>query len=161
MALATRFVLPHPQLTGKELERLVGHWAHVLLVRRDMLSVCESVYGAIPKSYLRRQCLWPSARRKPARALDLLPLAWGGYQSPLEPPHLGLRCLPFGFGVAERDARMRAALIDGAAGALDDAHARGGSGHDHRRVEEPRRVPHRKRHARCGRRVGRDAVPQP
>lgn len=76
LAEAMRYVLRRPYMTGREVERLLGHWTHALMPRREMLSIFGTAYSFVGRSYERRQRLRASARREFRWALALLPLAF-------------------------------------------------------------------------------------
>eukprot|EP00971_Amphidinium_carterae_P329560 6462107-Amphidinium_carterae.1 len=61
------------KLTGRQVERLVGHITSVLLLRRELLCLIHCTYTFISESYETRQPLWPSVRGELASVLALLP----------------------------------------------------------------------------------------
>ena len=63
-----------PCLSGKELEKIIGHLIHIFLLYRPLLSIFRSCYEFIRFSYLRRVRLWPCVQRELEIAMSLLPL---------------------------------------------------------------------------------------
>ena len=61
---AFRFLARRPKITGRSLERLLGHAMHICLLRRELLSIFRSLYDFIYGSYFKRQRLWKSAARE-------------------------------------------------------------------------------------------------
>ena len=106
LRLATEHVLRHPFLTGRELERLIGHWSFLLLIRRELLGVFAAVYTFIAKSYGRRQRLWPSVKRELRWASALLPLAYANWRLAWHPKLTAFDASPWGFGVTEVEAPL-------------------------------------------------------
>ena len=53
-----------PSVTGRQIERLLGHAMHICLLRRELLSLFRSLYDFLFASYNKRQKLWPSAARE-------------------------------------------------------------------------------------------------
>lgn len=98
---ATRHVLRKPRLTGAELERLVGHWTYLLLVRREALALFGHVYDFIRRSYTRRQPLWPGVRRELRWAIALAPLLVADLRAPRAPLIIAVDASPWGYGAVE------------------------------------------------------------
>ena len=53
-----------PVVNGRQVERLLGHAMHICLLRRELFSLCRSLYGFLFASSFKRQKLWPSAARE-------------------------------------------------------------------------------------------------
>ena len=63
-----------PRVSGRMVERLVGHAVHFCMLRRELLSIFRSLYDFIYGSYDRRCNLWRSAAREARWASQLLHL---------------------------------------------------------------------------------------
>ena len=75
IAFALDWVLgPSSKVTGREVEKLLGHLVSVMMLCRELLSIFQNVYDFARLSYVRRQPLWPSARKELQGARLLLPL---------------------------------------------------------------------------------------
>ena len=104
LALALEHVLSHPQVTGQELEKLLGHLTYAFLLRRELFAVFGAAYVYVAKSYTRRQPLWPSVLRELRWAWALLPLARADLRAVWHPKLRAFDASPWGFGVVELDA---------------------------------------------------------
>ena len=82
IVLATKHVLAHPMITGRELEKLIGHWMHICLVRRESLAIFSAVFQFITRSYDRRQPLWHSTRRELHLAVSIASLLRADLRAP-------------------------------------------------------------------------------
>ena len=71
---AFRFLARRPKISGRSLERLLGHAMHICLLRRELLSIFRSLYDFIYGSYFKRQRLWKSAAREAGWCSCLLKL---------------------------------------------------------------------------------------
>eukprot|EP00438_Fugacium_kawagutii_P003956 Skav200396 [mRNA] locus=scaffold1919:156792:162160:- [translate_table: standard] len=71
---AFRWLAGRPRVRGREVERLLGHATHLMMLRRELLSIFRSLYDFVQGSYHRRSRLWPSATREARWAADLLGL---------------------------------------------------------------------------------------
>eukprot|EP00971_Amphidinium_carterae_P060409 1195493-Amphidinium_carterae.1 len=95
-----QFVLnTNRKLTGRQVERLVGHITSVLLLRRELLCLIHCTYTFISESYDRCQPLWPSVRCELASALALLPTVRSETSLPWNPRLWCYDASPHGFGV--------------------------------------------------------------
>ena len=65
-----------PRVQGRAVEKLLGHAIHVLLPRRDLLSLPRSIYDFIHQHYDLPGRLWRSAARECYHIALLLPLAF-------------------------------------------------------------------------------------
>ena len=63
-----------PRVSGKAVERVIGHAVHFCMLRRELLSIFRSLYDFIQHSYWHRTKLWPSAAREARWASHLLKL---------------------------------------------------------------------------------------
>jgi hypothetical protein len=89
-------------VTAKEMERLVGHLASVLMLRRVLLSALGSVYAFTKESGGRRQPLWPRVRNELECLRALLPLALVSWPGAVCAIHASLS----GFGVTDAEATL-------------------------------------------------------
>eukprot|EP00971_Amphidinium_carterae_P296523 5890637-Amphidinium_carterae.2 len=64
-----------PMLSGQELEVIIGHLTHVLLLNRPLLATFGACYSYIRRFYRSRRTLWPSVYAELKIAFSLLPLA--------------------------------------------------------------------------------------
>ncbi|CAK9012348.1 unnamed protein product [Durusdinium trenchii] len=63
-----------PRVSGKAVERLLGHAVHFAMLRRELLSIFRSLYDFVARSYNRRQRLWASAAKEAKWAQHLFKL---------------------------------------------------------------------------------------
>jgi hypothetical protein len=103
VALAVRWALrAGSRLSGKELERLVGHLVPILCLRRECLSLLHAAYVFIKTAPLaRRVFLWPSVRRELQLILALLPLGVAELGRPWADKVWAVDASPQGYGVVE------------------------------------------------------------
>ena len=93
---AFRWLAGRPKVRGKEVERLLGHATHLMMLRRELLSIFRSLYDFVQGSYEKRSRLWPSAVREARWAGELLALCSVDLRSAstMEPNIDCLRCQP-------------------------------------------------------------------
>ena len=72
--LALLWMSRQPRVTGKQVERLLGHCIHLMLLRRELLSIFRNLYDFVQSSYTTRQRLFASAAREAKWASHLLGL---------------------------------------------------------------------------------------
>ena len=65
-----------PYVTGRQLERGIGHSVCVLMLRRPLLSIFRTVYALIQQHYDTPRRLWKSAAKECAAASALIPFAY-------------------------------------------------------------------------------------
>lgn len=63
-----------PRISGRAIERLLGHAVHLCMLRRELLSIFRSLYDFIHSSYKVRTKLWPSAAKEARWASHLMKL---------------------------------------------------------------------------------------
>lgn len=63
-----------PRISGRAIERLLGHAVHLCMFRRELLSIFRSLYDFIHSSYKVRTKLWPSAAKEARWASHLMKL---------------------------------------------------------------------------------------
>ncbi len=85
-------------VTGRGMERLLGHAGAMLCVRRELLAIIEKCYVYVQRPYGRRQPLWPSVRRELSWLRALLPVAVADMRRPWSPSVLCYDSSPSGFG---------------------------------------------------------------
>ena len=71
----TRALLALPQVTGKQVAKLVGHFSFLFLIRRPLLACFDAVYRFMRRARSGPRPLWPSARRELEWAVALVPSA--------------------------------------------------------------------------------------
>ena len=69
-------VLKTGQISGQQLERVVGHMSFISMVRREGLSILGDVYSFIKKHYFTPARLWKSVRRELSIWYGISPLLW-------------------------------------------------------------------------------------
>ena len=62
--LAFQWLSRRPVVSGCQLERLIGHATHVMLLNRPLLSIFRSLYDFIRSHYAHTTRLWASAARE-------------------------------------------------------------------------------------------------
>ncbi|CAK9044550.1 unnamed protein product [Durusdinium trenchii] len=72
--LALDWLARQPWVTGKKVERLIGHCVHFMLLRRELLSIFRAMYDFVHKSYSKKRPLFASAAREAKWASALLGL---------------------------------------------------------------------------------------
>ncbi|CAK9013540.1 unnamed protein product [Durusdinium trenchii] len=72
--LALDWLARQPWVTGKQVERLIGHCVHFMLLRGELLSIFRAMYDFVQKSYLQKRPLFASAAREAKWASALLGL---------------------------------------------------------------------------------------
>ncbi|CAK8991991.1 unnamed protein product [Durusdinium trenchii] len=72
--LALDWLARQPWVTGKQVERLIGHCVHFMLLRRELLSIFRAMYDFAHKSYSKKRPLFASAAREAKWASALLGL---------------------------------------------------------------------------------------
>ena len=58
VVLALRWLSSRPRVTGRVIERVIGHCIHMMMLRREFLSVFRSVYDFKTARYHEPQRLW-------------------------------------------------------------------------------------------------------
>ncbi|CAK0886571.1 unnamed protein product, partial [Prorocentrum cordatum] len=86
-------------ITGRQLERLVGHVVALLLLRREALSMLSSVYVYIRTTYDKAQPLWPSCQQELRWVLALLPTVFADMKRPWHAEVGTFDASPWGAGV--------------------------------------------------------------
>eukprot|EP00971_Amphidinium_carterae_P346543 6488065-Amphidinium_carterae.2 len=71
---AWEFLRRFPVLSGAQLEILLGHLTHIMLLNRCTLAVFDQSYVFIRRYYSRRRTLWASVYRELRMAFGLIPL---------------------------------------------------------------------------------------
>lgn len=71
-----------PRVSGKMVEKLIGHCVHFMMLRRELLSIFRSLYQFVQDCYLMRRRLWPSARAEARWAANLLSVAFADLRRP-------------------------------------------------------------------------------
>ena len=71
---ALRFLAGRPRVSGKLIEKVIGHTIHVLLLRRELLSIPRASYDFIRQCYTTRVRLWKSVAWECHTLARLLPL---------------------------------------------------------------------------------------
>lgn len=69
-----RWLSRRPRVSGKALERVLGHATHLCMLRRELLSMFRSCYDFIQGSYNSRTRLWSSAAKEARWASHLMKL---------------------------------------------------------------------------------------
>eukprot|EP00971_Amphidinium_carterae_P340417 6478747-Amphidinium_carterae.4 len=70
-----RYVIRHPVVNGRQLERVLGQVTFLFLIRRDLLSVFGRCYSFVRAHYQHPHRLWGSCLQELRAAVGLLPLA--------------------------------------------------------------------------------------
>lgn len=71
-----------PRVSGRAIERLLGHAVHLCMLRRELLSIFRSLYDFIHASYKVRTKLWPSAAKEARWASHLMNLCTSDLKRP-------------------------------------------------------------------------------
>jgi hypothetical protein len=70
---ACQWLTRRPRIYGWQLERLLGHVVHIVMIQRSYLSILRALYDFVYHSYNSRCRLWASAAREAALLATLLP----------------------------------------------------------------------------------------
>jgi hypothetical protein len=99
-------------VSGRQMERLLGHWLWLLLLRRPSLAVLQHCYRYAELAGTRPFTLWLSVRRELRTLLDLLPLLRARLNAPLFERVLASDASEYAAGVvaAPRSAELTAAV---------------------------------------------------
>ena len=68
--------------TGKDMERLLGHWTWVCLCRRSAFAIFCSIYRFCEAARFSNFTIWPSVRRELQTAIALAPLMFSSLAAP-------------------------------------------------------------------------------
>ena len=68
---ASLWLEQRPRVTGREVERYVGHLIDHIMLKREILSILRSLYDFVRDCYHVRARLWPSAAREVAQCRGL------------------------------------------------------------------------------------------
>ncbi|CAK0894772.1 unnamed protein product [Prorocentrum cordatum] len=74
-----------PRVTGKEIERFVGHVIDHIMLRRELLCILRALYDFIREHYAERRRLWPSAAAEVAQCRSLLSVMFSNLRMPWSP----------------------------------------------------------------------------
>ncbi|CAK0825378.1 unnamed protein product, partial [Prorocentrum cordatum] len=91
------------EVTGHEVERVLGHIMAACMLRRESLAAFSACYTFAETSGLKRQPLWPSARRELFWARSLLPCVVGEMGKAWSSTVTAYDASPWGFGVVETE----------------------------------------------------------
>ena len=80
--LALKWLAKRPRITGRSLERIIGHCIHLFMLRREFLSIFRSVYDFKTANLHRRARLWKSAAAECEWASHLLVLCESDLRKP-------------------------------------------------------------------------------
>ncbi|CAK0852117.1 unnamed protein product [Prorocentrum cordatum] len=93
---------PGRLVTGRELERLMGHITAAVMLQRHMLSLFHAIYEFCRRSRDKRQPLWSSVKRELTWFRALLPCATVSLSRPWCERVTATDAPPWGFGVVEQ-----------------------------------------------------------
>ncbi|CAK0825193.1 unnamed protein product [Prorocentrum cordatum] len=93
---------PGRLVTGRELERLMGHITAAVMLQRHMLSLFHAIYEFCRRSRDKRQPLWSSVKRELAWFRALLPCVTVSLSRPWCERVIATDAPPWGFGVVEQ-----------------------------------------------------------
>ena len=91
------------KITGRDLEKVLGHITWALLLRREMLSILNASYSVIRQCYDKASFLWPSVLRELRQIVSLLPLICTNTSLPWDPITTVSDASDEGFAVLERN----------------------------------------------------------
>ena len=97
--LAVRAVVARGRVSGRVLEKLVGHLTFVSLLRRESMAILSAVYAFIRAHYREETVLWPSVRRELELWDGLAPLVWADLRRPWHPEVSMVDASHWGLGV--------------------------------------------------------------
>lgn len=80
--LALKWLAKRPRITGRSLERIIGHCIHLFMLRREFLSIFRSIYDFKTANLHRRARLWKSAAAECEWASHLLVLCESDLRKP-------------------------------------------------------------------------------
>lgn len=82
---AFRWLSKRPRTTGKDVEKLIGHAVHFIMLRREMLSVLRALYDFVQSCYHRRCRLWKTAAGESRILANLLCICYADLRRPWSP----------------------------------------------------------------------------
>lgn len=106
LARRTEAFLQRGKCTGKDMERLMGHWTWAVMVRRCVLSVFCKVYRFIEVAGKKTFEIWPSVARELRTAIGLAPLLFASLASPWFPKAIATDASDTGMGVVATPATV-------------------------------------------------------
>ena len=74
--------LARGRLSGRQLERLVGHVVHLLMLRRELLALLRAMYDFVGAHYHQRVRVWESVAREAHWLAALLPFSYAKLSRP-------------------------------------------------------------------------------
>ncbi|CAK0812763.1 unnamed protein product [Prorocentrum cordatum] len=89
------------EVAGWQLEMVLGHMALIALVRREILSICHTVYAFVAQSYHAFSVLWPSAREELTCCLGIMVMLDSSWTRAWPPVVYSSDASLYGYGVAE------------------------------------------------------------
>ena len=100
---AIEYIERRPQLSGAELEVLVGDLTFMMMIERKLLSLLSSCYVYIKKCYGVRQTIWPSVLRELCQVRRLLPRCQADLRAPWDTTVCAVDASGSGFGIVETE----------------------------------------------------------
>lgn len=79
---ALRWLSKGPKISGKFVEKIIGHCIHFMMLRRELLAIFRSMYQFVHDNYWHRRRLWPSARSEANWAASLLAVSFADLRRP-------------------------------------------------------------------------------
>lgn len=100
---ALRWLSTRPWVTGRQVERVIGHAVFVLMLNRPLLAVFRSVYDFVQSSYRVRSRFWGRAAEECFMASALIPFAAADLRRPFCPRIQCFDASETGLGVVEKE----------------------------------------------------------
>ena len=77
-----RWMAGRPKVSGRSVERILGHCVHFFMLRRELLSIFRSMYDFKTANYNKRTKLWKTAAQECRWASDLLFICYNDLAKP-------------------------------------------------------------------------------
>ena len=100
---ALRWLSKDPKISGKFVEKIIGHCIHFMMLRRELLAIFRSLYQFVQDNYWHRRRLWPSARSEAMWAASLLAVSFADLRRPWDCTVFASDASLSGIGVCKSD----------------------------------------------------------
>ena len=92
-----------PKISGKFVEKIIGHCIHSMMLRRELLAIFRSLYQFVHDNYWHRRRLWPWARSEANWAASLLAVPFADLRRPWDCTVFASNASLSGIGVCKSD----------------------------------------------------------
>ena len=100
---ALRWLSKGPKISGKFVEKIIGHCILFMMLRRELLAIFRSMCQFVHDNYWHRRRLWPSARSEANWAASLLAVSFADLRRPWDCTVFASDASLSGIGVCKSD----------------------------------------------------------